>query len=720
MRLKRKISFVLVLGVLIMSLLPLSSAFAYTGGLLNGKLINQGSGIDNSLGTISVWTDGSEAASTSLFAAGGGRDSAWYKFDVPMQITHFQLKASTATNLNMNFYDSNKNLIVSMGGGSGLVISGVKTAKSVSNVSYVEMRNYGATLNIQLFEFDVFGYSGNDVLAGKSVNLGRDENSITNTSLKITDGSTATSDAMSGNGSTTGVLWYKFTTPVSLNAISYQISTNGMVMYLYDNNGVELSNLAIVNSASSMNTISFNAVDNVSKVVFRQTTVQSSTVYEVKLFSGMPVDNTPPPVPENLKVSNVVSGSVKLDWDMNSTSVPDFAGWNVYKNGVKVNGSLLVSNTYTVTGLSDNVSYSFFVKSVDTTGNESAASNSVFTMNDTISPLAPIGLAVNGKTSDSSGSSPNALLTWSPNSESDLAGYNVYANLAKKNGSLITDTSYTVSNLAANVVYSFQITAVDTSNNESPKSQAVIYTYDTKPPAVPSGLIVNSGNGKASLSWTSNTTDSDIKQYNIYKDGAYFNSVQHPAAAFEVNGLNNGTSYSFQVSATDYNGNESAKSAAVKATPQIPADTTPPDKPTGLKATAGDGKVSLSWSPNTESDLSSYKVYRNASYVGSVIAPAHAYTASYLNNGEIYSFEVSAVDTSGNESFRSAIVTAKPIAVPLPGTGIELNHKDTKFTAADIFMNSVWVFSTIALFVLLSIALERVPKIIDLVVKSLK
>jgi Glycosyl hydrolases family 16/Fibronectin type III domain len=96
-------------------------------------------------------------------------------------------------------------------------------------------------------------------------------------------------------------------------------------------------------------------------------------------------------------------------------------------------------------------------------------------------------------------------------------------------------------------------------------------------------------------------------------------------------------------------------------------DTTPPAAPTGLSATAGDGQVTSTWNANTEPDLASYRVYKRNSDGTWPTAPTASttsppYTSTGLTNGTTYSYYVTAVDTSGNESPASNTVSATPQA----------------------------------------------------------
>ena len=93
----------------------------------------------------------------------------------------------------------------------------------------------------------------------------------------------------------------------------------------------------------------------------------------------------------------------------------------------------------------------------------------------------PVTLSVTGPSSTPSQPSPSvsttATLTWSPNTEPDVAGFKVYiGNAPGVYGSPIVlgnVTTYVASNLALGKTYYFAVSAFDTSGNESPLSAVV-------------------------------------------------------------------------------------------------------------------------------------------------------------------------------------------------------------------------------------------------------
>ena len=87
---------------------------------------------------------------------------------------------------------------------------------------------------------------------------------------------------------------------------------------------------------------------------------------------------------------------------------------------------------------------------------------------DTMPPAAPIGLFAIG-------ANRSVALDWDDNSDSDLAGYNVYRGTtpgvyAKVNTSLVTASAYSDTGLTNGTEYYYVVRAVDTSNNESTDS----------------------------------------------------------------------------------------------------------------------------------------------------------------------------------------------------------------------------------------------------------
>lgn len=107
-----------------------------------------------------------------------------------------------------------------------------------------------------------------------------------------------------------------------------------------------------------------------------------------------------------------------------------------------------------------------------------------------------------------------------------------------------------------------------------------------------------------------------------------------------------------------------------------PGGDTPPAAPTGVGAVAGDSQVTVSWDPNTEPDIASYRVKRvsTGDIVATTTHPTVSAVITGLTNGVTYHLVVEAVDTAGNISADSAQVNVTP--VPASPTKFGYNTKD--------------------------------------------
>ncbi|HEX5301994.1 MAG TPA: fibronectin type III domain-containing protein, partial [Streptosporangiaceae bacterium] len=113
-----------------------------------------------------------------------------------------------------------------------------------------------------------------------------------------------------------------------------------------------------------------------------------------------------------------------------------------------------------------------------------------------------------------------------------------------------------------------------------------------------------------------------------------------------------------------------AAPAAVAAVRAPQARVLNPSPPTGLTAVAGNGQVSLSWSPPTSNGgaaIIGYDVFQGGSAVSGLVGGT-SYTVTGLTNGTTYSFSVDAVNDAQLHSAPSSPASATPVApVTAPG-----------------------------------------------------
>jgi endoglucanase len=112
----------------------------------------------------------------------------------------------------------------------------------------------------------------------------------------------------------------------------------------------------------------------------------------VSLTTATPPPTTPPGAPGTLSASNLTSTGVTLAWGASTPGTNPIAKYVVYQTGSTGNTPLASTangstTTLALTGLSPSVSYSFFVVAQDSTGVQSAHSNTV----NVTTPAPPAG-----------------------------------------------------------------------------------------------------------------------------------------------------------------------------------------------------------------------------------------------------------------------------------------------------------------------------------------
>jgi len=207
------------------------------------------------------------------------------------------------------------------------------------------------------------------------------------------------------------------------------------------------------------------------------------------------------------------------------------------------------------------------------------------------------------------------------------------------------------------------------------------------PPSAPSSLAASSSGAGITVSWAANS-EGNVVGYRIYRsdsaNGTYamlssemVTSLRHT----DVTAPAGQASY-YRVTAVDANGNESAYAAASGSRD---ADATPPAGPSGVTAIGNPTGITISWSDNLEVDVAGYNVYyaatENGTYTklntgGLLTTPTFTDTGAPGNVTSFY--QITAVDSSGNESTYTAISALRPII------GKNGNASDMKFDSSGV------------------------------------
>ncbi|WP_445670961.1 cellulose binding domain-containing protein [Paenibacillus sp. FSL P4-0502] len=200
-------------------------------------------------------------------------------------------------------------------------------------------------------------------------------------------------------------------------------------------------------------------------------------------------------------------------------------------------------------------------------------------------------------------------------------------------------------------------------------------------PAAPTNLVATAGEAKVSLSWSASSGATSYTVKSAPTSGGPYTTVATglTATSYTNTGLTNGTTYYYVVSANNSVG-ESVNSGQASAIPAAVA--TVPVAPTNLVATAGDAKVSLSWSAS--SGATSYTVKSATTSGGPYTTVATGLTAtSYINtgltNGTTYYYVVSATNSAG-ESVNSAQASAVPQVPAATSLTLQYRAGDTNAT----------------------------------------
>ncbi len=401
---------------------------------------------------------------------------------------------------------------------------------------------------------------------------------------------------------------------------------------------------ALVDSPSLNGTAIPEPTDQAVPTVVRTAPDDGATVDGVVTATGTASDNV-----------EVESVQLLVDDDPVGTATPDG------------DGSVAIDwNSATVT----NGTHTLRLWARDTSGNTAVSDPATVTVEnfDEEPPTPPTGLTATW-------SRPSKVtLEWSAASDNGaVTGYRVY-----RDGDLATTlghASLQYADLDAEdlATHHYVVTALDAAGNESEPSEEVeVETQDGTAPTAVAAEAELTAPDEATVTWDEATDNDAVAGYRVYRNDALLADVTDGSRTLVDDGLDDGLTYSYRVTAYDAAGNTSENGdPAYVTTP----DTTAPTTPLDLKAVSAPQSVALTWKPSTDNvGVTNYVVYRDSLPVMTLGPTATGWTDSAPIGSTLHRYQVAARDLVEHESGKS-----NEVARTIDGTAptIPLNLRAT-------------------------------------------
>jgi rRNA maturation protein Nop10 len=310
-------------------------------------------------------------------------------------------------------------------------------------------------------------------------------------------------------------------------------------------------------------------------------------------FTTASLQDTTPPIILGPGVIDISDTATTVIWETDEPATSGVSYYYLDGSGTQVHGVLndttLVNKHWVhVTGLLPSTAYYFTPTSVDGYGN--GPTTTPLSSITTLATPDPFAAAIVKGPDVAYVTNSAALITWQTNKSADsTVNFGTSADaLGQKVGgvTMTTDHALTLTGLAANTTYYYQVASKDVYGNgtvvSGTKSFTTSATADTTAPVITDGPTVTWVTDTAAiLSWVTNEASDSRVTYGLQGGSLQSSSLNVSyvtAHSVVLTNLQSGTAYSFQAASTDPSGNLSSYSAIQDFTTKVPGppDLTPP------------------------------------------------------------------------------------------------------------------------------------------------
>lgn len=499
------------------------------------------------------------------------------------------------------------------------------------------------------------------------------------------------SDALPGTGSFDNweINVLDSTYPIAITMImpTWSSSTNpDFDMRLYNPSGTQIASSLGVSRQETIGV----SVTSTGVYTLRVESYTGSGTYFLDISSGSnPPGPTVPSAPQNL-LATADDAQVTLSWSAPSSDGGSaVTNYNVYRSS---SSGTLASKTviatlanvlaYTDTTVTNGTPYFYQVTAVNSVG-ESAGSNEASAAPTEPDNSAPSITAVTRDTAGTTGEAKTVYATITDNvgvsgatvHYTPIDGTETSTAMNRGDNDLWSATVPIASDKVGSITY--YITTTDAAANIARDPAAGTYFITVTDNDAPAVAVTSPANGaivRGAIIISADANDNIGVMSVEFFDGE--NSIGIDATApYNVSWSTVATSdgaHSIRIQASDADGNSAS------STINVTVDNTPPTKPTNLVASVlSQNQIELEWSPSIDSvGVAQYNVYRDGFKIGTVGFTSYSDTS--LSASTSYIYEISAVDSAGNESLKSDPTTATTLAPPPAGITVTTHSETVK------------------------------------------
>jgi fibronectin type 3 domain-containing protein len=422
----------------------------------------------------------------------------------------------------------------------------------------------------------------------------------------------------------------------------------------YQVNGTNTWTVFDTTTDTTINVIGLNATTTYN---FKVIAVNSSGSSDPVTLNNITTKG-PAPTPTNLHAGAASSTSVSLTWTPSLGATSYGISYQQDQSSTWTTVNPTSTSSVVVSPLTPGTTYNFLVTAVNSYGNSISASLTTGTL-----PVTPTGYSVGII-------QPTAIaLTWTASSGASSydVSYQIAGSSTWTDFGQVSTASATVTGLTAGSSYIFQIVAIGIYGASPPITTTAVKTNGLATPPSNLQLGVMTTN-TAPLTWNAST---DATSYNVLyqPSGGSWTLAQNVATtSYTVGGLNNGTTYTFEVVAVNPYGTSPGSNSVTGTT--LIASGNPPSAPTGLLlGTVTSSTANLTW--NTVGGATSYTVLYSTNAgvtwkIDSIDGSPNkgVYTVTALSGNASYSFVVTANNTYGSSGYSNSVSVTLPPSAP--------------------------------------------------------